>query len=318
MKPDVCVFHGPSCADGNVAAWAVWRRWPDVAFWSGAHGDEMPNFEGKRVLIVDFSYPEAELRRAIDAGVRSITILDHHKTAEEDLRPFRTDTIVGFQTLEEQKTPPIQALFDMDQSGAALAWRYAHPGTQIPRLVAHVQDRDLWRFQLANTRQVHAVLMSYEFSFASTDELHHRINLDPYAVAEEGNALMRDRQRLLRDILAATSRSMRLGGYDVPVANLPHMFASDAGNFLAEGYPFAATYFDAEDGSRRFSLRRRSGTVDVSAIAKAYGLKFGTNGGGHAAAAGFQAPAGWEGDLHVGNLQGIPIMADGPKIKVGS
>lgn len=32
------------------------------------------------------------------------------------------------------------------------------------------------------------------------------------------------------------------------------------------------------------------GGVDVSAIAKAYG------GGGHAQAAGFQAPQGWEGD----------------------
>jgi nanoRNase/pAp phosphatase (c-di-AMP/oligoRNAs hydrolase) len=81
---------------------------------------------------------------------------------------------------------------------------------------------------------------------------------------------------------------MTIGGYDVPVANLPYMFASDAGNIMSEGEFFAASYFDTPDG-RKFSLRSKDTGMDVSEIAKRFG------GGGHARAAGFMMPIGWEG-----------------------
>lgn len=54
MKPDICIYHG-GCADGFTAAWAVWKRWPDVEFVAGIHGDPPPDVTGKHVLIVDFS-----------------------------------------------------------------------------------------------------------------------------------------------------------------------------------------------------------------------------------------------------------------------
>jgi uncharacterized protein len=53
--------------------------------------------------------------------------------------------------------------------------------------------------------------------------------------------------------------------------------------------------FDHADGHRVFSLRSRDG-FDVGVLAKKVGAALGFSGGGHAAAAGFRAPLGWEGE----------------------
>jgi uncharacterized protein len=76
---------------------------------------------------------------------------------------------------------------------------------------------------------------------------------------------------------------MVIGGFDVPVANLPYTLSSDAGHLMAQNEPFAACYWDTPDG-RVFSLRSSDAGQDVSAVAKSYG------GGGHRNAAGFQVP----------------------------
>jgi nanoRNase/pAp phosphatase (c-di-AMP/oligoRNAs hydrolase) len=64
---------------------------------------------------------------------------------------------------------------------------------------------------------------------------------------------------------------------------------------LAETAPFAAAYFDHAVGHRVFSFRSRDG-FDVSVLTKNVGAALGFSGGGHAAAAGFRAPLGWEGE----------------------
>ena len=104
-----------------------------------------------------------------------------------------------------------------------------------------------------------------------------------------GKTLRRKHNKDLDEILKATKRRMLICGYSVPVANVPYMFASDAGNRMAEGELFSASYFDTPDG-RKFSLRSKDTGLDVSEIAKRYG------GGGHARAAGFMMPIGWEGE----------------------
>ena len=84
------------------------------------------------VLIVDFSYPRDVLVR-LEKDVKSLLVLDHHKTAEENLRglPF--------------------AKFDMDKSGVGLTWEHFYPGVPMPRCFQHIQDRDLWKFEMPAT-----------------------------------------------------------------------------------------------------------------------------------------------------------------------
>ena len=99
----------------------------------------------------------------------------------------------------------------------------------------------------------------------------------------EGVTIERKHFRDIDELLGVCQWRLTIGGYDVPVANLPYTLTNDAGHKMAEGEPFAACYYDKESG-RVFSLRSTDSGLDVSAIAKSYG------GGGHMHAAGFQVP----------------------------
>lgn len=293
-KPDLCIYHG-NCADGFTSAWAIWRRWPDVEFFPGIYGETPPDVKGKHVLLVDFSYKRPVLE-AMERDALTITVLDHHKTAQADLAPFVCEALEDGEAFGDRAAfmgcCAIQARFDMDKSGAMLAWEYAHPGEPAPRLVQHVQDRDLWRFALEGTRQIQAAVFSHEYDFWTWDDLALDIEQDVTRanIIAQGEAIERKHFKDIGELLSATQRYMVIGGHRVPVANLPYTLASDAANQLAEGNPFAACYFDRADGQRVFSLRSKPEGLDVSLIAASYG------GGGHARASGFQMPIGWEGE----------------------
>lgn len=288
-KPDICIYHSP-CADGFTAAWAVALRWPDVTLVPGSYDAKtLPDVAGKHVLLVDFSYKQDVLRR-MAAEAASITILDHHKSAMEDLMPLLDEGVV-------------QGEFDMARSGAKMAWDYCFgdqetnpldiPG--VPFLVQYVQDRDLWTWALEDSKEVCAYLNLIPLDMKAWTEAAHALeDCDGYANAVRiGTALVRKLDADIGSGIKATKRRMTIAGYDVPVANLPHFLASEAGNVLCRGEPFAATYYDTTDGARSFSLRSDKDdptAVDVSAVASSFG------GGGHKNASGFRAPAGWEGD----------------------
>lgn len=288
-KPDICIYHG-NCADGFGAAWAVWRRWKHgVVFLPASYGDAPPDVLGKNVLIVDFSY-KRDVLATMGAAAASIVVLDHHKTAAQELADFAPfyglcEDVPRALTTSKGDSPNVLVNFDSERSGAIMAWSFCHPGDRAPAILEYVQDRDLWRFALEESREINAYIRSLDHQFEVWNGLRSIDAIVPY-----GEAILRQQRKDMDALLSATVRRMRIGGHDVPVANLPFYMASEAGNQLSEGNPFAASYFDRSDGQRQFSLRSSKGGLDVSEIAKRYG------GGGHKHAAGFTVPIGWEGD----------------------
>ncbi|HMT45476.1 MAG TPA: hypothetical protein PKE59_00010 [Novosphingobium sp.] len=295
----ICIYHG-NCADGFTAAWVVREALGDgVEFVPGSYGLKPPNVAGRDVIMVDFSYKRPILAN-MAAQARSILILDHHKTAAEDLAGFPSPAAPSmdmwpwaehFQSVlagEVGRVPVV--LFDMERSGAQIAWDFFFPGQARPLLVDYVGDRDLWRFLLPASREVAATVFSHPYDFAVWDGLADRLDGIGFgAVASEGEAILRKHDKDISELIAVTRRMMFIGGRQVPVANLPYTMASDAAHLMAEHAPFAACYFDRPD-ARVFSLRSREGGADVAEIAALYG------GGGHKHAAGFQRPLGWAGD----------------------
>lgn len=280
----LCIFHR-GCADGFGAAWAVWKALGEtVAFVPGVYGAPPPDVTGRNVVLVDFSY-KRPVMEALCRNAASVTVLDHHKTAAEEL---------GGLAAPQENPIAVIVNIDMEKSGAVLAWEHFHPGQPIPRLLQHVQDRDLWHFALPGTREIIACVFSHPFDFARWDWLAAEIERDPTAILAEGTAIERMHHKNVAELLRTSTRTMTIAGHRVPVANLPFTLASDAGNVLCRGTldgaapPFAGIYYDRPRG-RSFSLRS-VGDFDVSAIAKRYG------GGGHRNAAAFTMPLGWEGD----------------------
>jgi oligoribonuclease NrnB/cAMP/cGMP phosphodiesterase (DHH superfamily) len=257
----LCIYHG-NCADGFTSAWVVRKALGDeVQYHAGVYQDAPPDVEGKDVLLVDFSYKRAVLE-AMREKAASVTILDHHKTAEADLRDLSGITTV----------------FDMNRSGARITWDYFFPNAKPPQLLLHVEDRDLWRFALRKTREIQASVFAYPYEFKVWDYL---MGADMEQLAVEGEAIERKHFKDIRELIGVVTRRMNIGGYNVPIANLPYTLTSDAGHLLAKGEPFAGCYWDTPKG-RVFSLRSTDEGLDVAEIAKQYG------GGGHRNASGFR------------------------------
>lgn len=279
-KPDVCIYHHP-CADGFTAAWAVWKRWPDIEFVQGSYQTkDLPDVAGKHVLIVDFSYKADVLRQMAEVAA-SITILDHHESAERELQPLLDEQIV-------------QGEFDMTRSGAMMTWQYVWPeGLQdvsdelVPWLVRYVQDRDLWQWELESSQSISAYIQTKSLTFAEWDKLADELeDSDCFSHAVDvGDILVKREESEVKGAIKATKRRVRLAGYDIPIANLPYQMASLGGNFMCQGEPFSASFFMAADGSVSFSLRSDKhdpNAVNVSEVAAKFG------GGGHKNASGFR------------------------------
>ena len=223
-----------------------------------------------------------------------IWIIDHHKTAIEDLAGL------------DKKWFSFRAYLDMERSGAKLAWDFLHnvefddaeeivrelkaedkTYTPAPLLLKHVQDRDLWKFLLPKTKELNAALFSYEFTFANWDMLMAYGPEELAYLASQGEALDRKQTKDVKYLIDVCQRMAVIGDSCVPVASIPHLMSSEAGDLMSLAYnngnDFAATYFDT-DKKRVFSLRSQTWGKDVSLTAKHYG------GGGHKHAAGFSVP----------------------------
>jgi oligoribonuclease NrnB/cAMP/cGMP phosphodiesterase (DHH superfamily) len=290
-KPDLCIYHG-NCDDGFGAAWAIWKRWgDDVAYVPGVYGKPLPDAAGKNVLFVDFSAKRPEID-AMAQVAKSIVIIDHHKTAEADLEPFKVGLCGGaqfvpenldgmFRDIAELDRPPIMAWFDMEQSGAVMAWKFVYPDALIPLFLSYVQDRDLWKFFYGErTKQFSAALRTYPMDFKTWDGLIIKAN----DLADAGEGILRAHNANITKFMA-DAYLMQIQGHTVPTVNVPYHYASDTAHALLQKYPdapFTACWFRRGDGMIQYSLRSEDSRLDVSEIAKKFG------GGGHRNAAGYQ------------------------------
>lgn len=293
-KPDVCIHHFP-CDDGFASAWVVRRKWPEAVITGTNYGLPLPDVDivGKNLLIADFSY-KPEALADVAALAKSVVILDHHKTAEADLRQFKVECRAFRAADIDQMLSdvhflgrlPIIAHFDMDRSGAALTWEFCFPDEPIPVMLQFIEDRDLWRFKLRETRAFSLYLRSFPYDFDVWTTIADRIYSDPNLVIGEALSIERFYDQKLAEMLP-TAVLKSIGRWkDVPVAHAPYAFASDLAHELLKAHPsapFAAVVVDAY-GGRTYSLRSEDGREDVSEVARTFG------GGGHRNAAGFRVP----------------------------
>ena len=265
MKPVTVLYH--SDADGMASAYAAWRVFKDAATYIQVQYNqpvpEIPQGTVK-LFILDFSY-DRETCDALAARYE-LLVIDHHRSAEENLRGSN------------------YAIFSMNKSGCALTWEHFHPEESMPFLLAYVQDRDLWKFELPNSEMVNMYIATLPFDFTVWAEEATRSDFLMHAY-ESGFAIksFRDGQitAALRDV-----RFMFWDIHEVPVLNCSAN-VSEVGNELCRVYPdapFSATYCDRK-GVRSWSLRS-VGLFDVSEVAQRYG------GGGHCNAAGFATGIG--------------------------
>ena len=242
-------------------------RAEEIEFHAGVHQEPPPDVTGRPVVLVDFSY-KRDVICQMASRAESILIVDHHVSARDDLVDLPAN---------------VKTVFDMEKSGAGLAWQEFMAPVPVPAIVRYVEAYDLWRLDAyPDIKAVIACLKSYEHDFdlwtrlldADQEELIKKM-------AEEGTAIERAQAKAVRDLIRLCAHEMEIGGIKVPAVNAPRKMSSEAAGLLAAGKPFAACYQIAGEDVN-FSLRSDRRGEDVAKIAFKYG------GGGHKHAAGFR------------------------------
>lgn len=261
----IYVLYHSNCYDGFGAAFSVWKKLGDagVKYIPVSYGTKPPEMpDAEKVFIVDFSYPR-DVMLTMAEGSFDIVVLDHHKTAEANLKDLALK-------------PGSEIHFDMSRSGALITWEYFHGVGTAPPLIQHISDRDLWTFKMDGSKEIHSALVSYPFDFKLWD------SFDVEQLKKEGVVCERFEKSVV-DKICQKSWMGIVDDFTVPVVNTTQSW-SEVGHELLQrnpDAPFVASFTIFQD-QIMWSLRSRPG-FDVSAVAKRYG------GGGHAQAAGFKA-----------------------------
>lgn len=302
------VFYHKNCSDGFLAGFNayVYFRMRDkldmVEFLEIQYGDALPDLKNKHVYFLDFAIsPEKFIE--LEKEALSVTMLDHHKTALKEYANAdlshsgccNTGKRKGFLSFANNRASEIT--LDMEQSGCYMAHKYFKTcddsGQDYSRfygadfldclelLNIHIQDRDLWKFNFADTKAYYELLndpkyRTFEGLFECLDGI--KVNeflslIEPYKIRVE----MRENQA---SVIASRVREVTINGYAVAIVNAPSLLASEVGSILSSKYAAAIMYVVDVDHAI-MSIRSKTGSAVASIdIATHFG------GGGHRHAAG--------------------------------
>jgi hypothetical protein len=281
VKPDLedprplILYHGRNCPDGFAAALAAWLFYAGQAEFVGLdHGDiksvaDLPALEGRAVYILDFSFSK-EILRAIDESAAKLVMLDHHKSAADQLDGFECRCGVVH--------------FDMHKSGARLAWEFFQAEQPVPDLVRFVEDRDIWVWQYPESAGFLAALDMEPFEF---ERWHQIAGFDAVQLAtyvERGRAMDEKFNKLAAGI-AESAQALTFNGVVGLMVNAPGVFHSVVGDILSKkSATFALMWSVDKTGAIKAGLRSQR---SFNCIPLAESM----HGGGHAQACGFKMSA---------------------------
>lgn len=265
----IVVLYHADCADGFGAAWAAWKKLGNTAdYVPVTYNDTFPiGLEGKEVYFVDFCYDDPAVIMDLAKVAKKITIIDHHLSQEQTIK-----SIPG-------------SVFNHKNSGAVLAWNHFNPGVPVPAILTIIEDRDLWKFKLADTMEINTAMDAMSRDFAEWDRMAEDMERpeDRKRYIEKGKAVLDYQQIILDAIVRNNTQKVSFEGLTMYAVNAPKWFASLLGAMLYEKLPPMAIIWTQLSDINAVSLRS-DGTVDVSELAKKYG------GGGHPDSAGFKLP----------------------------
>jgi oligoribonuclease NrnB/cAMP/cGMP phosphodiesterase (DHH superfamily) len=232
-------------------------------------------------------------------------MLDHHLSAQEDWNS-QLD-VSNFLT-------NITIIFENNESGASMAWRYFNKNVEMPLIVKRARDYDLWHHHDIDTVPLIAALWASdrfkEQDFTLIDDM---LDEEKYAeMLKLGTIIEKEKNNLIQSMIATGNhRFVKVSPeISIPVMHVSSTLANHSGTHLNKvamqrfqeqlftsqdiealrevGGLFSATYTENwEEKRRTFSLRSNSKyeySMDVTTVARRFG------GGGHKNSSGFSVP----------------------------
>jgi oligoribonuclease NrnB/cAMP/cGMP phosphodiesterase (DHH superfamily) len=285
------VIHHKYCPDGVLGWWAAYSYNNLIeSIGTPAGVDPVGNFDGKRIVFIDVSPTYNFIVQNI-SKVKSITVLDHHKSANDDYKKNKE----LYDTYDN-----LYVIYDVSRSGCQMAWDFFFIDEKRPWFIDYVGDRDLWLWKLENSKEISEVI--YHNGWLDTDDMStidKLLDIDPKSLISDGKLILEVKDKILRDEMRNAKESVFIidnaeepikKSYRVWSGTTCRAFRSDYGNRLtqkkfADGTlpDFVVVWFYESSKSVFYlSLRSSTGKPDLSVISKLFG------GGGHAKASGIE------------------------------
>lgn len=279
------ILYHSNCLDGMMSAAIVYKYLTEqlnytedeFRFTPVKYQEPLPKLTpDSYVYIVDFSYPR-EVILDLHEKHENVIILDHHKTAQEQLLGLRN------------------AFFDINESGATLTWKYFYPEKPVPYTVQMIRDRDLWLWELPQTEAfTEAIYNLLKLDVKSWQRLltSNCTNPDDLGVVVnnligQGKAIVAaSRNQIEKQLDNVYWSKLPLHDDLIPMINSGHLISKTCQALYTKfsDAPYVAMW-TLKDDKVFVALRSSSTGADVSQIAKVYG------GGGHKNSAGATIPA---------------------------
>lgn len=276
MTSAVVFYHG-NCPDGFTAALVAYTVLREKAqyvacFYEKENWSQI-DVENKDVYILDFHFNEDVLKE-FENKTKSLVLLDHHMTAKNKLKDF---------CLHCKKSSFLK--FDLEKSGASLAWEYFYPGKKTPFLIELIQDRDLYTWKIKNARDFCSALELINYEFEKWEPLLYLNTEEQWDYfLQQGKTINEYRQRLILDSLGSAVE-IEIFGFKGVMLNLNSaLLKSNTGEILLNKFPnslFSMTYHLTTDNKVACSLRTKGFDARQNIAEK---LK----GGGHPQACGLE------------------------------
>jgi len=295
------VFYHSGCPDGFLSSWIAKQAFDYNYVIKGEDGDneyipisydDVEKYRNKiletckdnNVYILDFSFPKDLIEQVAEIS-KKMVLLDHHKTAKANLQE-----LIDSKRFSD-KTNKNYIRFDMDHCGAYLTHQYFHEGQNygrsilVPRIIEYVQDRDLWKWELPESKEVNAAISSFEYDYEVWNDLM-RIRIAD--LVTQGTSILRfQKQMVIRalahvHVIKVDDSNGNASTFDAINSSILQSDIAHAFLESQEHSDIVAVYYITKELSGnlvRVSLRSK--LTDVSDIAKKFG------GGGHKHAAGF-------------------------------
>jgi uncharacterized protein len=235
-----------------------------------------------QVILLDFSLPKEIMSHFYEKFKENFIWIDHHKGPNKE-----------YETYFKSKKIKIKGIRDHNHAACFLVWKYFKKGA--PEFVKYIQDIDIWKFSLKDSKYFIAGLPNFKEDFTRT-KINYVLkmfdidcfNKEKKKIIERGKIISKNQEE---HVLGLIHYGKIINFHKKKAFIINTNF--DSGIFSDTFFKTKnIKYKDAEilivwkkDYSNNlfyFSLRKKENSkIDLSKIAKEYG------GGGHPAASGF-------------------------------
>lgn len=289
------LFHA-GCMDGLFSAYTVWSKYGEEnwTYIPVKYQEPLPDLINPQLIyIVDFSYNKETLKGLSRRCIR-LFVIDHHSTAKEELLSFKNE-------LNESGAATI--LFENSKCGCVLTYNHCFPDIEIPELLSYVQDRDLWKWEWLNSREINEGLRNkikfHEDILENFKRIDHLLEYWAYEERDllymEGKGILNYKDELVNSVaIKVENKQWVIGSYRYKVGTVNcgvYDLVSEVGNAILlknQDLHFSMVYTYSIDNGWNVSLRgmdrkdEYGDDIHVGNIAKSLG------GGGHKNASSFK------------------------------